>query len=88
MVATALTLPTIHMNGTAGADLLAAYLAALEALRLASVALQATAPNGRDYYPQGDAAILAAGQEHRTRVAALTALMVEVEALALHVADA
>ena len=47
-----LTLPTLYLNGTSRDSLLDGYLAALDALRLAMEALQAAAPNARDYYVQ------------------------------------
>ena len=41
---------------------------AAHAVQDAELALQAMAPNGRDYYPQGDRAILQAQAEHRARL--------------------
>ena len=47
------TIPTIHDNGTPKAALLAALTAADEAIGKAAKVLVQTAPNARDYYPQG-----------------------------------
>lgn len=58
-------LPSIHLNGTAGADLLAGYREAHEALTRAITAVSAAAPHGRDYYPQGDDAIRVAASGPR-----------------------
>lgn len=56
--------PTIHMNGTSRTALLDALLDAGHAVTLAREALMACAPHGRDYYPQGEAAIGQATREH------------------------
>ena len=46
--------PTVHLNGTSKDTLLNAYTAANSALLNALEALEACAPNGRDYYVSGD----------------------------------
>ena len=79
--------PTIHLNGTAGADLLDAYLEASDALRKAMEALRNAAPNGRDYYPQGESAVHRATEEHRARHQALKAVYDDMQELALHVSQ-
>ena len=66
-----LTLPTVHLNGTAGKDLLADYLKARNAVRDATKAVESIAPNGRDYYPQGADVFPAAMREQESRVARL-----------------
>ena len=63
--------PTIHMNGTPRVMLLADYERAYEAVDAALDALRTTAPNGRDYYPQGPGAIDEAQHEHAARMKAL-----------------
>jgi hypothetical protein len=58
--------PTVHLNGTSKEHLLDAAQAALTATREARDKLQATYPNGRDYYPQGDVAHRLAVDEWKT----------------------
>ena len=77
-------LPTIHMNGTSKADLFDGYMTALEAMQAAIDAVIQTGPNGRDYYPQGDAALRQAMDEHRDRLKRLGAVADELNALAAH----
>ena len=64
-------IPTVHLNGTAGEDLLDQYAAAVEAVREAIDAVCEAGPNARDYYVQGPDAGLAAQREHEARVVAL-----------------
>jgi hypothetical protein len=45
--------PTIHPNGTTKERLLETIEGASLALKIAEEKLEQTAPNGRDYYPQG-----------------------------------
>jgi len=82
-----MTLPTIHLNGTGAQALLDGYIDAGQAVRAAIDALQAAAPNGRDYYPQGAGVIGWATQEHNERCAKLRAVYAELQALAEHVSD-
>lgn len=67
-----LAVPTIHSNGTSEESLLEQFGDARVAILKAQEALAKAAPNGRDYYPQGDAALRKAQDEHRARVDALT----------------
>lgn len=83
---TTLTVPTVHLNGTACDSLLDAHCGAGSALRAALDALELTAPNPRDYYPQGDAAFAAAKREHADRVGRLRSVLAELEALAVAIA--
>ena len=76
--------PTIHMNGTAGMDLYALYVAAHEKLTQAIVAMTDAGPHARDYYPQGDDAFRVAAREHTERLKSLVILRNEMETLALH----
>jgi hypothetical protein len=85
---TALTFPTVHMNGTGRQDLLDQYLTAANAVTAARHALHDTYPNGRDYYPQGPEAIQHAMNEHEARLERLAAVRAELLALAEAVADA
>lgn len=80
-----LTLPTIHLNGTSKAELFETYFTALDAIASARVALQASAPNGRDYYPQGDNAIRQATADHVARLRLLETIYDELHAIAEHV---
>lgn len=63
-----MTHPTIHLNGTSRNELLVAWESAYDALEVAYKALKETAPNGRDYYLQGDGAYSDAIDEHRARL--------------------
>lgn len=74
--------PTVHLNGTPRERLLEGYMAALEALRAAETALQATGPNGRDYYPSGTEAIKVAQAEHVARLASLERIIADIQTLA------
>jgi hypothetical protein len=47
------TIPTVHLNGTSGADLKREYLSAYEAIDNAIEALAGATLNARDFYPQG-----------------------------------
>jgi hypothetical protein len=77
-------LPTIHRNGTSKADLFDGYMTALAAMQAAIDAVIQTAPNGRDYYPQGDDALRQAMAEHRDRLRRLGTVADELNALAAH----
>jgi hypothetical protein len=81
-----LTLPTIHSNGTNGQMLAEAYETAYAALEAAVSLLREASPNGRDYYPQGPAALKAAEDEHMKRIGAIRAVMQDMETLAIHCA--
>ena len=80
--------PTIHLGGTARADLLAQHLVAMLAVAAAIEALRLACPNGRDYYPQGADYINAAMDAHGKRLDALQAILADLEALAMHISDA
>lgn len=80
--------PTIHMNGTSPQDLLEGYSDAMEKVSDAVCALKNVAPNGRDYYPQGDAALSQAIREHNERVKAVELVLQELTDLALHCDEA
>ncbi len=74
-------IPTVHLNGTSGEDLLDQYGSAVEAVREAIDAVCDTGPNARDYYVQGADAALAAQREHETRVKALKTVRDELVAI-------
>lgn len=82
-----MTLPTIHLNGSGPARLLAELIDASAALSGALAALKRGAPNARDYYPQGPGAYQAAADEHMDRMRRVAAVQDEIDALAQHVAQ-
>lgn len=71
-------IPTIHLNGTSKDALLHAFTAADEALAKAGKALAETAPNARDYYPQGPDAYGKAADEHDARMMALGKMRADI----------
>ena len=74
--------PTVHLNGTAGADLQDQVTDAMLALHTAIKALQAAGPNGRDYYVQQDVTAFAqAQQQHEDRLAKLTEVQTDLVAI-------
>ena len=79
------SLPTVHLNGTSRDTLLEGYIAALDALRLATEALQSAAPRPRDYYVQSNMSAHLARDEHFTRLARLQETLDELNTLAGHV---
>jgi len=81
------TLPTIHLNGSSPDELLGRLEEALSAVFNARNALSFTAPNGRDYYPQGDDALRAAIAEHDSRSRRLREVQEELQVIAEYVAD-
>jgi hypothetical protein len=86
LVATVLA-PTVHLNGTGRAGLVAQLEEALEALRSATEALGRAQPNGRDYYPQGDRAIKCALKEHTSRMQRLESVQAELAEILARVAQ-
>lgn len=72
-------IPTIHMNGDRLETLVQGYRDALEALGLAIEKVLETAPNGRNFYPQGDDAIHRAIEEHHERVHKLAEVRSDIE---------
>lgn len=78
---TSLTVPTVHLNGTSRESLIAALVAASEALDVAYEKLKQTAPNGRDYYPQGGLAFPLASGQHLDRLGRLDSVKWEIDQL-------
>jgi len=76
-------LPTIHLNGTSKANLIDALCTASVALDAAYSALKQTAPNGRDYYPQGAEALGKAIFEHMDRLRRLDVIKDEIDQLTM-----
>lgn len=71
--------PTVHLNGTSKEELARQYNAAYDALNAAYAVMKLSAPNGRDYYPQGNEALDKAMQEHWDRLRRVTTLQNEFE---------
>jgi hypothetical protein len=84
---TELTKPTVHLNGTSKASLAEALEAAGAAIHAAERTLRETAPNGRDYYPQGDCAIYKAQREYVSRLRRLISVREELELLREHLEE-
>lgn len=80
-------LPTIHLNGSSPEALLDQNMAAGRAIQAALTALQAAAPNARDYYPQGGDAYATELREHTDRVAALHRINEDLLTLCDHLAN-
>lgn len=80
-------IPTIHTNGTSRDDLVDQQTTAGSALRRALECMQAAAPNGRDFYPQGDGALKLAQAEHGARIERVRSVLREVEQIAEAIAD-
>jgi hypothetical protein len=77
-----ISVPTIHMNGTSKNALIAQILEVRKALSKVFTAMADASPNGRDYYPQGDQAIIKAGAGHRSRLERLTSVYAELGEIA------
>ena len=73
-------IPTIHSNGTSKERLLEDIEDAYEVLGKALNRLAETAPNDRDYYPQGNGALEKAQSEHCERVQKLIDVRKDLEA--------
>lgn len=77
-----LAVPSIHMNGTAKATLLAEAILDCDTMRDAIAKLQSHAPHSRDYYVQSAGAYNRAIAQHLTRMGHLNAVLRELETLA------
>ena len=82
-----ITPPTVHTNGTNSETLVEGYKDAREALMDAHHAVRHTAPNGRDFYVQGDGAFTKAQAEHYARLKIIENMREEFLALAEAVMD-
>lgn len=82
-----LVFPTVHRNGTNGNDLLEQITEARHALRIAIKAVENAAPNGRDYYVQGDDVIYKALEQHIDRLAACEWVLNELGQIGEAIAD-
>jgi hypothetical protein len=81
----AVAVPTVHLIGTSGQDLLDQFTAAVEALRIAHRSLAEATPNGRDYYPQGASATQLVMDQHERRCQDLHRILAELEEMRNHV---
>lgn len=79
--------PTVHMNGTSRDELVEQLCKVSRQFNNLMAALLDAAPNGRDYYPQGDNALRDAQEERRADLKALDAMAKRYEALAETIAD-
>lgn len=80
-----LIIPTIHLNGTSGRDLLDQHTDAMSAI--ADAIEKLPHPNGRDYYPQGPRAIDEAIAQTRDWAQRLDGIRKEIEAVAMGFCD-
>jgi len=78
----ALSVPTVHLNGTSREELVTQLTEASNAVRDAITAVQKASPNGRDYYPQGSGATQEALRQHANRLHNLTAVQRELVEIA------
>ena len=77
-----IAVPSIWLNGTSEEKLLEDLANARTAIKAAIEALCVTAPNSRDYYPQGTAAYEKARHAHILRLEALHKLNGELVEIA------
>jgi hypothetical protein len=85
---TKLPTPTIHLNGTGARDLRAQAKEVYRGLNDALQAMRQAMPHGRDYYPQGDAALTKARDAHTEMIIMVTRIQDEYLSLAVKIADA
>jgi len=76
--------PTIHINGTPGADLFNQYTQAFMAVEAAIDAVTAASPHMRDYYPQAPEEWAEARTDHEDRLRDLNRIAIQLKALAIH----
>jgi len=81
-----LMVPTVHLNGTSRDELSRQVCQAYAAVVEAGRALAASAPNGRDYYPQGQDAIIRAMTQHELRMRKLREVADELQHIAEQIA--
>lgn len=77
--------PTVHTNGTDPWDLILPMNEALARLREAWALLMKTAPNGRDYYPQGDSVVHAVTSTYERHCGELDRMIAELQEQRDHV---
>ena len=79
--------PTIHLNGTSAKELVELVENTIRALTTALDAMMKAAPNGRDYYVQGEDAFEVARDEHRERIGKLTDVLRDQEGIYLAIVE-
>lgn len=79
--------PTVHLNGTSAKDLYEQLDGAVIVLQEGQRALAEAAPNGRDYYPQGDGAAGRAINAHDFRCMGLNRMLAELTEMRDHVQE-
>lgn len=79
---TDLAVPTVHLNGTSGGELMLQLTTAINAVLKAQEALCAAAPHGRDYYVKDDSEFYKARSEHHSRLVRLDTVRRELEDIA------
>lgn len=75
-----MTTPTIHIGGSPAKQLADEAFEALAKVQDAIMAMQRMTVNGRDFYPQGPAAINHAEAEQRSRISRLQGIEAELSA--------
>jgi len=80
-------IPTVHLNGTHGPNLLDQVTDASQAAWKLMKALENMSPHGRDYYVQSPSAFKQAQMEHEDRYKLVKSLLDELEQLAEGIAD-
>ncbi|OFV82361.1 MAG: hypothetical protein A2Y78_08430 [Acidobacteria bacterium RBG_13_68_16] len=80
-------LPTIHLNGTSRTTLQDNWKEVANAARALKSALINASPNGRDYYPQGENAIVPALVKHLALLDHLAEIEVFTSAMLDHLYD-
>jgi hypothetical protein len=78
---TRLMVPTVHLNGTSRAELMAQLAEAYSALDRARGALARATPHGRDYYVQDGDAIGRARADHAGRCKRVADVQAEILAI-------
>lgn len=81
-VMSTLVAPVSNLHGTPSAELSSAMLGARSSVRRLLATVIAAAPNGRDYYPQGDNALRLAIKEFESGCDALSAIADDIFRLA------
>lgn len=76
-----LAVPTVHLNGTHGQDLVEQQKKVWHAAKALQDALCEAAPHGRDYYVQPGPALQIARGQNDDRIAAVQKILGETEAI-------
>lgn len=74
-------IPTIHLNGTGGTELLRQFRDARRAVQRAMDTVANAAPHGRDYYPQSPEALPEARRDYESRQQRLQSVYDELAAI-------